>query len=586
MHGRPPHINERINSDQFHSSDMMAACFVNCHLSNLGRSVNPGLNAALRAYCTHNKTNAVNAKSRSKPPLPFDAIPGPKPSFPLVGTNWIYFPYVGRYHSMKLHDANMDKFRRYGPIMREELQRGFPYVTVFEPSDIKEIFTREEACPSRPSLPYITKHRKSDPTRYPNVGLANMMGREWLDFRSQLAPLLLSKELKKKHIGTQNNVSTRLVKYIDRLLSISNTNDKSASSSYLGSSCEFANQGAIVNNIQEVFYRYSAESIMNLCIDRELGCLDATGGDIYGEAMKDGEDIFAAAMGFFEAQHQLYYGLDLWKYFNTKPYRQLCDSQDTIHDIASKYIDTALNHLKARHKSELRPDKEYDSLLETLFNAGFHESEIKSTIVDFVSGGIFTVANTLTLTLFLLASNPKVQEQLYQEICHVFGDEHDSGSDITIDIEKLDQLKFLKLCLKESHRLLPTIPGVARTLQKDLVLSNYLVPKNTLVFCNFTVTCRLPQYFEDPEVYNPSRWERTGKNKGDLAFCLLPFGHGVRKCIGHNFAEMEIYVALAKMIRKFRVETIDNQNASNLDLSFKFIIVPEKPVSIKFIPRE
>lgn len=567
----------------------MATCLVKCHLFIFGRTKNSGHNLAARAYCSHNKAKIVNTDTKRKPPLPFDAIPGPKPSLPLIGTNWIYFPYIGHYQSMKLHEANMEKFKRYGPIMKEEYQRGVPSVTIFEPSDIKEVFTREEACPARPILPYVTKHRLSDPARYSNVGLANMMGQEWLELRSQLAPLLLSKELKKKHIGSQNNVSSRLVNYISNLLSANGSNDvypSDTSPKCQDDTSDVADQGSIVNNIQEVFYRYSAESIMNLCIDQELGCLNATGGEIYSEAMKDGEDIFAAAMGFFEAQHQLYYGLNSWKFFNTKPYRQLCDNQNTIHDIATKYIDTALRDLKVRRKSSIRQDREYDSLLETLYNAGFDELEIKSTIVDFVSGGIFTVANTLTLTLFLLASNQKVQEQLYQELCHVFGNENDTGSDINIDMEKLDQLKFLKLCLKESHRLLPTIPGIARMPQKDLVLSNYLVPKNTLVFCNFMVTCKLPQYFEDPDVYNPSRWERTGKNKGDLAYCMLPFGHGVRKCIGHNFAEMEIYIALAKLIRKFRVETINNQNASNLDLSFKFIIVPEKPVSIKFIPRK
>lgn len=548
----------------------MAACFVNCHLYNLGR-YKCGLHVAVRAgICNH--TN-VNSNNKRKPPLPFEAIPGPKPSLPFIGTNWIYFPYVGYYQSMKLHEANLDKYRRYGPIMKEEYQRGFPSVTIYDPSDIKEVFLREESCPARPVLPYVIKHRQSDPSRYPNVGLANMMGQEWLDLRSQLAPLLLSKEIRKHHICLQNNVSTRLVNYINSLLPSCNSKDISQ-----------IEAGGVVNNIQEVFYRFSAESIMKLCIDHELGCLNATGGEIFNEVMKDGERIFQAAMDFFEAQHELYYGLNYWKYFETRPYRKLCDSQDTIHDIASKYIDVALNDLKARRDNP-QASVAHDSLLQTLFKAGFSESEIKSTIVDFVSGGIYTVANTMTMTLFLLASNPEVQEQLYQEICQVFKHDDPNGSDFNIDMEKLDQMKFLKHCLKESHRLLPTIPGIARTLQKDLVLSDYFVPKNTLVFCNFMVTCRLPQYFKDPDVYNPNRWERTGKNKGDLAYCLLPFGHGVRKCIGHNFAELEIYVALAKLIRKFEISTINNEDASTLDLVSKFIVVPERPVSLKFKPR-
>lgn len=584
---------------------------------------------------------------------PFEAIPGPRPSLPMVGTNWIYFPIVGHYQSMKLHEANLDKYHRYGPIMKEEYQRGHSTVTVFDPSDIKEVFLREGACPSRPVLPYVIQHRKSDPSRYPNVGLANMEGTEWLELRSRLAPLLLSRELKKRHISTQNRVSNRLVNYIKSLLPANNKQQQRHhhhqinGSPFIGGNngsnndddddiCDDASDidqnSGIVKNVQEVFYRFSIESIMNLCINQELGCLSsATGdsqlettkitGDNYNVVSNEGERIFQAAMNFFEAQHKLYYGLGFWKYFNTKPYRQLCDSENSIHDISSKYIDTALVHLKKKYKSHERgrqpntnndnniydnirqdnhqqqlghhnnqledsPVEEHESLLETLYCTNkFTDLEVKSAIVDFVGGGIYTVANTLTMALFLLASNPSVQEQLYREICEVFKDDKEIGSDITIDMEKLEQLKFLKLCLKESYRLLPTIPGVARTLQRDTVLSNHLVPKNTLVFCNFMVACRLPQYFTDPDTYNPSRWERNGSIKNDLAFCLLPFGHGVRKCIGHNFAELEIYVALAKLIRSFKISTLNGENAKTLNLCYKFIVVPEKPVKLKFTPR-
>lgn len=521
-------------------------------------------------------------QEKQQKPLPFEAIPGPKPSLPFIGTNWIYFPVVGHYKSMKLHEANMDKYHRYGPIMKEEYQRGYPTVTVFDPSDIKEVFMREGACPSRPVLPYVIKHRQSDPSRYPNVGLANMEGPEWFELRSRLAPLLLSRELKKRHISTQNRVSSRLVNYIKSLLPAIDNNNNSNNDQHQHS--------GIVDNIQEVFYRFSMESIMNLCINQELGCLKATGGDNFNAVSSDGEHIFQAAMNFFEAQHKLYYGLGLWKYFDSKPYRQLRDSQNAIHDIASKYIDVALVHLKQKRDARCsmsHQNEEHESLLETLYCTNkFNDLEIKSTIVDFVGGGIYTVANTLTMVLFLLASNPSVQEQLYQEICQVFKEEDEIGSDINIDMDKLEQLKFLRLCLKESYRLLPTIPGVARTLQRDMVLSNYLVPKNTLVFCNFMVTCRLPQYFTDPDDYNPNRWERNGSVKNDLAFCLLPFGHGVRKCIGHNFAELEIYVALAKLIRSFKIKTINGEDAKSLNLCYKFIVVPEKPVTLEFEPRK
>lgn len=424
--------------------------------------------------------------------LPFESIPGPKPSLPFIGTNWIYFPWVGYYRSTKLHEANLDKYYRYGPIMKEEYQRGYPSVTIFDPSDIKKVFMREGTCPSRPVLPYVIKHRQSDPSRYPNVGLANMMGEEWAKLRSQLAPLMLSDKLKNRHIGSQNRVSTRLVNYIKNSLpalsETHNPHDDDDDSIYpfqhYGKSRhqqQLQRSSGIVPNIQEVFYRFSMESIMNLCINQELGCLNSISNKATGHqvssgvgnqhdaaSLNDGELIFQAAMDFFEAQHKLYYGLGFWKYFNTKPYRQLRDSQNVIHDIASKYIDVALNRLKQKrvdlkshhhqHPSgcpfaskqttetiginDTTSSDEHESLLETLFMTNkLDDLEIKSTIVDFIGGGIYTVANTLTMALFLLASNPQVQEQLHQEICRVFGENSD---DINVDREKTRPVEILE----------------------------------------------------------------------------------------------------------------------------------------------
>lgn len=488
----------------------------------------------------------------------------------------------------------MDKFRRYGPIMKEEYQKGYPAVTIFDPNDIRELYMREEVCPMRPVPPFVIKHRASDPKRYPNVGLANMMGEEWLKLRSELAPLLLCREFKERHIGPQNVVATSLVKYMNHLMFHDNNksevnvetrkqqNQNSRDSSLtLASLSEGA--GGVIDNIQDVFYRFSIESILVMSINQSLGCL-STQRKNSSASQLDGEIIFKAALDFFEAQHKLYYGSSLWKYYNTKPYKQLQNSLDLIYDISARHIDKAIRRLKADDR-EIR-DRTLVGMLYS--KTKFNDLEIKSTVVDFIGGGIYTMSNTLTMTLFLLAGNQSVQEQLFREIRDNCPPAKDSQNpnDIEVDVDTLDNLKFLKCCLKESYRLLPTIPGIARLTQRDMVLSNYKVPKGTLVFSNFMVTCRLPQYFKDPNTYNPSRWIRNGESKSDMAFSVLPFGHGVRKCIGHNFAEIEMYLALAKIIKHFRVEPVDSSDIDSLDLSYKFIIIPEKPVRLRFVPRE
>lgn len=501
---------------------------------------------------------------------PFSAIPGPRPSLPLLGTNWTYLPLVGHYRSDRLLEANVRKFRKYGPIMKEEFSYGQPVLTLFDPSDIKQVFKSEESCPARPTLDYIVKHRRSDPERYSNIGLANMMGKEWQELRSKIAPFLLSRELKNRTIVSQHDISSRLVEHVASRTGRANKSGQ-----------------RIIENVQDVFSRYSMESIMNLCVSDKLNCLRETN---LGSS-EDGELILEAAMKFFVAQHKLYYGSRLINFFDNKPYKQLCESQNTIHDIASKYIDRAIVELQAKARGGAGGEQRgEETILESLHKSGkFSDLDIKGTIVDFVVGGIYTLSNTLTMALFLLAANQVVQDKLYREICDVFPNSATTG-DIYVDQGKLEHLRYLKLCMKESYRMLPTIPGIARILQRDLILSNYHVPKNTLVFCNSMTTCRLPEYFDEPDEFRPNRWDRHDKNfinnrNPDLAFALLPFGHGVRKCVGHNFAELQTYIALTKLIRTYKIETINGENADSLELDFNFIVVPRKPVKLKFTPR-
>lgn len=688
---------------------------------------------------THQNCKATTTTSL---PQPFESIPGPKPSLPFIGTNWTYLPLVGPFAGLDLNEINQLKYSKYGPIIKEELVPGYPMLTIFEPSDIKQVFKSEATCPARPALEYIVKHRKSDPERYPNIGLANMMGSEWRELRSKLAPVMLSKGLKGRFIESQNRVSSRLVEFVrnksssssslvdvnqnvninnnsiynertsnrrekngnnirydsvldeedvqdedflmmkptsattdnsqdfrinyensnfndDIYYAITTSNLTSSWTSSLSKSQELTSQMAttttaatriktpettttstkshVIDNVQDIFSRYAMESIMNLCISHEITCLDDTKATL---AAEDGEKILSAAMLFFEAQHKLYYGSRILNFFNHEnQYEQLCASHNDIHDIASKYIDRVIRRLENDCISEM----ERETILDTLYRSKAFTNmlDIKASIVDFIIGGIYPLANALTMTLYLLATNPSAQERVYDEIkthlnvrkkstsasqkqnnnnnnidnrfCFTrnymsnnnnnnddYIEHHHqsnlntntySNDDIELDLESLERLKYLKLCLKEAHRMMPTIPGIARIIQRDLTLSNYHVPKNTLVFCNSMTTCRMGKYFDRPDEFVPERWDRnsplrdSSKNP-DLNFAMLQFGYGSRKCIGHTFADLQMNIALAKLIRSYQIETVDPEsNSTNLEREFNFIVVPKKPVKLRFIPR-
>jgi cytochrome P450 len=67
-----------------------------------------------------------------------------------------------------------------------------------------------------------------------------------------------------------------------------------------------------------------------------------------------------------------------------------------------------------------------------------------------------------------------------------------------------------------------------------------------------------PRHFEDPEVFDPDRWE-DGLVKRIPKYAYLPFGAGPRLCIGSSFAMTEATLLLATIARRFRLELLPGQ---------------------------
>ena len=84
-----------------------------------------------------------------------------------------------------------------------------------------------------------------------------------------------------------------------------------------------------------------------------------------------------------------------------------------------------------------------------------------------------------------------------------------------------------------------------RKFDKDVVFSGYNVPKGTVVFADFYITGRNPNYFEEPEKLKPERWLKKG---GGHAYGSLPFSFGPRMCLGRRVAELELWVLMIKVI--------------------------------------
>ena len=87
-----------------------------------------------------------------------------------------------------------------------------------------------------------------------------------------------------------------------------------------------------------------------------------------------------------------------------------------------------------------------------------------------------------------------------------------------------------------------------------------------------------PKQFPDPEKFIPERWI---ENKKEIhPFSVRNFSHGPRMCIGKRFAELEIQVAVTKLLQNFQIEWAADYD---LETFTELIITPTKPLILKFV---
>ncbi|RZB39252.1 p450 domain containing protein, partial [Asbolus verrucosus] len=120
----------------------------------------------------------------------------------------------------------------------------------------------------------------------------------------------------------------------------------------------------------------------------------------------------------------------------------------------------------------------------------------------------------------------------------------------TVTYADLQNMKYLELVIKETLRLYPSVPFYARQTNEDLKYGNITLPKGDAIVIFAFGIHRNPDYFENPEDFNPSRFANID---GKFPYAYIPFSAGPRNCIGQKFAVLEMKSTIAKILRKFEL---------------------------------
>ncbi|CAF4453267.1 unnamed protein product, partial [Adineta steineri] len=102
----------------------------------------------------------------------------------------------------------------------------------------------------------------------------------------------------------------------------------------------------------------------------------------------------------------------------------------------------------------------------------------------------------------MMPAHPQVQRKLHAEMDRVFGDDCDRPC----TIEDLNELEYLECVIKESLRLYPSVPFIAREIQEDFVYHDHKLLRGTTAVIFIYYIHRDPKHFPDPERFDPDRF--------------------------------------------------------------------------------
>ena len=184
------------------------------------------------------------------------------------------------------------------------------------------------------------------------------------------------------------------------------------------------------------------------------------------------------------------------------------------------------------------------------------DDEIVGETVAVFRGGSKTSAGALTWTLFLLTQHPKIYSALVDELTSTL------RGDVPT-FQQLHQLPLLEGVIKESMRLIPPVLWGIRYGRDDFEIGGIQHSKGSSVLYSSYVTHHMPEIYQHPETFDPRRWERIKPSPYEY----FPFNAGPRRCLGAEFAMMELKITLAMLLQKFSFSLIPNQRIDRIGLT-------------------
>jgi cytochrome P450 len=189
--------------------------------------------------------------------------------------------------------------------------------------------------------------------------------------------------------------------------------------------------------------------------------------------------------------------------------------------------------------SKVNPDEVVhlvDLLLAARSGGQIDRDGIRDEIVTFIIAGHETVASALSWSIALLAAHPEKQARVAQE----------ARAASTLDLNlKIAQLPYTQAVFNETLRLYPPAWLITRKARDADRIDGHDIPAGALVITSPALLHRHPDIWGNPNAFDPERFLDAYPRES-----FIPFGAGLRQCIGKDFAYVEGIIMLASLCER------------------------------------
>ncbi|MFD7658926.1 cytochrome P450 [Actinosynnema sp. NPDC059797] len=191
----------------------------------------------------------------------------------------------------------------------------------------------------------------------------------------------------------------------------------------------------------------------------------------------------------------------------------------------------------------------------------FDDTEVVDHVIGLLLAAHDTTTSALGSMIYRLARHPEWQDRARAESRALGGE--------VVEWDDLGRLTALDLVEKESLRLVTPIPVYPRQTARDTALLGHHLPAGTLVTVTPQVNHHLPELWPDPERFDPERFAVHRREDRVHRYAWTPFGGGVHKCAGAQFADVHVKALLHQVLLRFRFTV-----APDYETRFDFSALP------------